>query len=38
MVCEAPTPAGAPPAYEADIDPEDAVAEDKVTLVYEMAD
>lgn len=36
MLCEGPSPA--PPAYEADIEPEDVVAEDKVTLVYEMAD
>ncbi len=28
----------APPAHEADIEPENVVAEDKVTLVYELAD
>lgn len=38
MLCEAPSPASAPPAYQADIEPENVVAEDKVTLVYEMAD
>lgn len=36
MICEGPAPA--PPAYQADIEPENVVAEDKVTLVYEMAD
>ena len=37
MVCEGPAPS-TPMEYEADIEPEDIIAEDNVTLVYEIAD
>jgi uncharacterized protein YggE len=36
MVCEGP--ASPPMEYDADIEPEDIIAEDNVTLVYEIAD